>query len=70
MIQGDKAEVDALAQELKRLEVELEEIKRGFVNPLPVQTNALKSQPNLLNNINPVVVKAVRTTAEYASFFR
>jgi archaellum component FlaC len=70
VIQGDKAELDALAQELKRLEKDLEELESGIVNPMPALTNALKNQPDLLKNINPVVVKAVHTTAEYASFFR
>ena len=70
VIKGDKAELNALAQELKRLEADLEELERGFVIPIPDLTNALKNQPDLLKNINPVVVKAVRITAEYASFFR
>jgi chromosome segregation ATPase len=70
VIQGDKAELDAFRQELKRLEMDLEEIESGLVNPMPALTHALKSQPDLLKNINSVVVKAVYTTAEYASFFR
>jgi archaellum component FlaC len=70
VIQGDKAELDAFQQELKRLEMDLEEIESGLVNPMPALTHALKNQPDLLKNINPVVVKAVYTTAEYASFFR
>jgi len=70
VIQGDKAELDAFQQELKRLEMDLEEIESGLVNPMPALTHALKNQHDLLKNINPVVVKAVYTTAEYASFFR
>ncbi|MGV7227238.1 MAG: hypothetical protein ACQ9IQ_01140 [Nitrospirales bacterium] len=70
IVQGDKEELDALDQKVKRLEMELEEIERGIVNPLPSLTNALKNQPDLLKNINPVVVNAVHTTAGYASFFR
>ena len=70
VIKGDKAELDAFQQELKRLERDLEEIESELVNPMPALTHALKNQPDLLKNINPVVVKAVYTTAEYASFFR
>ena len=69
VVQGDKAELDALDQEVKRLEMELEEIESGIVNSMPVLTNALKNQPDLLKNINPVVINAVHTTAGYASFF-
>jgi peptidoglycan hydrolase CwlO-like protein len=70
VIQGDQSELDPLAQELKHLKRELEEIKSRIVNPLPALTHALKSQPNLLKELNPVVVNAVHTTARYASFFR
>ena len=69
-IQKDKSELDALDQELKRLEMDLEEIESRIVNPMPALTNALKNQPELLKNINPLVFNAVHTTAEYASFFR
>jgi len=70
VIQGDQSELDAFQQELKRLEKDLEELKSGFVNPMPALTHALKNQPDLLKEINPLVIKAVQTTAEYASFFR
>ena len=70
VIQGDKSELDAFQQELKRLEMDLEEIESGIVNPMPALTHALKNQPDLLKEINPVVVNAVHTTAGYASFFR
>ncbi len=70
VIKGDQLELKALDQELKRLKIELEEIENGMVNPLSTLTNALKNQSDLLEKINPVVVKAVHTTAEYASFFR
>ena len=70
VIQGDKSELDAFQQELKRLERDLEEIESGLVNPMPALTHALKNQPDLLKEINPVVVNAVYTTAGYASFFR
>lgn len=70
VIQGDKSELDALAQELKRLEMDLKEIESGMVNPMPALTTALKNRPDLLKDLNPVVVKVVRTTAGYASFFR
>ena len=70
VIQGDKSELDALSRELKRLEMDLEEIENGIVNPMPALTHALKNQPDLLKEINPVVVNAVYTTAGYASFFR
>ena len=56
LIQGDKAELDALDQEVKRLEMDLEEIENGIVNPMPALTHALKNQPDLLKEINPVVV--------------
>jgi hypothetical protein len=70
VLQGDKSELDALDQKLKRLEMDLEEIESRMVDPMPALTHALKNQPDLLKKINPVVVNAVHTTAEYAAFFR
>ena len=69
-VQGDKSKLDALAQNLHTLKKQIEDIQSGLVKPMPTLTNSLKNYSHLLQNLNPVVMKAVQTTAEYASFFR
>jgi hypothetical protein len=67
-IEISESKLVALEQELNRLDMDLKE--GAVVNSVPALTNALKNQSDLLKEINPVVINAVKATAEYAAFFR